>query len=657
MARTVLCVDSDRNLCQVIATALESEGWQVATEFDGERALAAVSQDAPDLLLIDLFLPRRDGFAVLEAIRALPEPVRNTPVVLLSSCSVTPEYTQRAERLGAAALLAKPVPLDKLAAVVAEQLGEPKPEVPVETGRAARPARTDLEGSLERFSFAALLHHLHGLRATGVLHLEVAKKRKWLQLRDGYPTAVRSNLVNECLGNYLVRAGRINQRDLAESRRRMSRGRRQGEILVAMQVLSEDDVSQALRDHAEEKLLEIFRWTNGRFRFQFGAQLDRASGLAKRSPANLILEGVRTRMALSRIDAWFDANAASRVARGEEPFYRFQEVDLRPEHRALLERCGDGRPLGDFRRADEVTRRALYGLVRTGLLELRRDDGTPRAAKPAARPAPKPVPRVEPSPAPKPAPRAAPIARATAAEDESMRADLASAAERFAGLGCFEILGVVESASDDEIRAAYERLAERYHPDRVQASSHAVRDLAERVMAFVEEAHQTLADPRRRAEYRLDRKKADRKAAEREQGLRAVEAERRYQDGEAALRARSYELALRCFGKALELNPDEGEYVAQYGWALHLCHPDDAQIAEEAIEHIKRGIKLAADREKPYLLMGRLCKATGRTQAAEKMFTRAVQLQPDCVEALRELRLINMRREKNKGFIGRLLRR
>ena len=40
-----------------------------------------------------------------------------------------------------------------------------------------------------------------------------------------------------------------------------------------------------------------------------------------------------------------------------------------------------------------------------------------------------------------------------------------------------------------------------------------------------------------------------------------------------------------------------------------------------------------------------------------KMFTRAVQIQPDCVEALRELRLINMRREKEKSFIGRLLRR
>jgi hypothetical protein len=39
------------------------------------------------------------------------------------------------------------------------------------------------------------------------------------------------------------------------------------------------------------------------------------------------------------------------------------------------------------------------------------------------------------------------------------------------------------------------------------------------------------------------------------------------------------------------------------------------------------------------------------------MFARAVQIQPDCLEALRELRLINMRRDKEKGLIRRLLRR
>lgn len=71
---------------------------------------------------------------------------------------------------------------------------------------------------------------------------------------------------------------------------------------------------------------------------------------------------------------------------------------------------------------------------------------------------------------------------------------------------------------------------------------------------------------------------------------------------------------------------------------------------------MKRGLKLARDNEKFYLYLGRLYKAIGGADSAEKMFTRAVRMRPDSVEALRELRLINLRRN-NKGLIGRILRR
>jgi tetratricopeptide (TPR) repeat protein len=173
----------------------------------------------------------------------------------------------------------------------------------------------------------------------------------------------------------------------------------------------------------------------------------------------------------------------------------------------------------------------------------------------------------------------------------------------------------------------------------------------------VEEAFAELGDPRRRQEHMLARRRAGREAAKLEEGRRAVEAELCFQRGQAALRQRSYEDALRCFEQAVEFHPEEGEYHAHLGWALHCQKPDDRKAAEAALRHIKRGIKLASDREKPYLFMGRVCNAIGRSEAAVKMFTRAVQIQPECVEALRELRLIHMRREKEKGFIARILRR
>jgi CheY-like chemotaxis protein len=646
MGRTVLCVENDRNLCQVLAKALGAEGYDVTTEYDGERALALLEDDAPDLVLLDVFLPGLDGFSVLEAIRQLPSPASRTPVGLLCGCSPTPEYTRRAKALDALALLTKPVPLDELVGFVASQLGEAKRPVPVDAkgvGARRKEAERGLSGRLDHFPFPALLHHLHGLRASGVLHLARGRKRKWVQLRDGYPTAVRSNLLNECLGNLLERSGRISQEEMKESQRRMAGGRLQGEILVAMRALSEEEVSQALAEQAEQKLFEIFSWKAGSFRFEFSGVLQKASGLARRSPANLILRGVLTRAPLDRIDAWLRAQQGMTVARCEKPFYRFQEVDLDAEQRRWVESLEGTRCLAEYLEAEEGLRRILYALVMTGILELRGGDGVQRPpVPPPGRPAAPPSPR-----------EAAPLA----AQDEAKRAELTAMAERFAKQNHFEILGVSEKAGDEEIRSAYEQLAERAHPDRVNASSDAVKQLAGQVFRHVETAYATLGDARRRQEYLLERKRADRQAALREEGLRALSAERCFQQGEAALRQRAYETALRLFGQALELYPEEGEYYAHYGWTLHLCHPDNAEMAEEALEHLKRGIKLAPERETPYLLMGRLCKAIGRPGAAEKMFTRAVQIQPDCVEALRELRLINMRRRREKGIIRRILRR
>ena len=63
------------------------------------------------------------------------------------------------------------------------------------------------------------------------------------------------------------------------------------------------------------------------------------------------------------------------------------------------------------------------------------------------------------------------------------------------------------------------------------------------------------------------------------------------------------------------------------------------------MEHLGRALELAGDREKPYLSMGRLPLALGKTVEAQLMFARAVQSQPRCSEALRELRLSTERKQ------------
>jgi DNA-binding response OmpR family regulator/tetratricopeptide (TPR) repeat protein len=654
MAATILCVDDDRHLCRILEKALVREGFKVLTAHDGDEALERLETAKPSLILLDVLLPRRDGFEVLESLRARSDPGTHVPVLMMTGCRVTPQYKERAASLGASAILAKPVPLDTLLARVREQLKEAPPRVASAGRKAAgtaarkpaarKPARGKAEpmrGSFRELGFPHLLHHLHGLRATGVLMLSNGKKRKAVQMRDGYPVAVKSNLMTECLGNLLVKRGVIDEAALQESLRRVKEGEGlQGQILVAMQVFSEDELVRVLREQAEQKLFEVFTWRRGQFQFEIGGRLKRGSELAlEESPANLILRGVRDYMPMEQVDAFLQQRADRFLVAGENPFYRHQDIDLDDAERKLLAGLGAGRPLAPLlRKKDEGLRRTLFGLIATEMIDLREGasgqkaapDGTPAAAKPAA-----------PDPG----------------RDRELRTELAARAERLRGMSYYEMLGVSPETEPPEISAAFDEQARQFHPDRFATASSAVRQLADQVHQLIARAHETLVDPKRRREYEVERKRGERQAAQRAEGRRALDAEIEFQKGEANLRSRDYEIALRYFGEALSKYPEEGEYHAHYGWCLHLCHPDDPTIAQEAIEHAKRGAKLARDREKPFLFLGRLYKVVGKNGMAERMFTRAVQIRPDCVEAMRELRLINLRREKSKGIVRRLLRR
>lgn len=174
---------------------------------------------------------------------------------------------------------------------------------------------------------------------------------------------------------------------------------------------------------------------------------------------------------------------------------------------------------------------------------------------------------------------------------------------------------------------------------------------------MISRANETLSDRTRRLEYIRDRGNQARDAAELEEGQRALQAELEFQKGRVCLRRKSYPQAVAHFEAAVQSYPEEGEYHAYYGWALYLSDPGGPGRLKEALEHVVKGRKLAPNREKVYLFLGRLYKAAEREKIAEKMFARAVQLDPDCVEAIRELRLLNMRRERSKGLVRRILRR
>jgi len=82
--RTILIVEDDGFLVQMYAAKLEMEGFKVVAAIDGEKALRQVKKEVPDLILLDLLLPKKDGFQVLEELKK-DSAVKNVPVVVLSN--------------------------------------------------------------------------------------------------------------------------------------------------------------------------------------------------------------------------------------------------------------------------------------------------------------------------------------------------------------------------------------------------------------------------------------------------------------------------------------------------------------------------------------------------------------------------------------------
>ncbi len=84
MARSVLVVDDEPNIVLSLEFLMKQAGYAVRVARDGEAALDAVKADPPELILLDVMMPKRDGFDVCQTIRANPE-WRNVKIVLLTA--------------------------------------------------------------------------------------------------------------------------------------------------------------------------------------------------------------------------------------------------------------------------------------------------------------------------------------------------------------------------------------------------------------------------------------------------------------------------------------------------------------------------------------------------------------------------------------------
>ena len=121
MAHKILIVDDEPNIVISLEFLMKKEGFEVAVANDGEEALAKVASFSPDLMLLDVMMPKKSGFEVCEALRADPQRA-GLQIVMLTAKGRDTEVA-KGLAIGADAYVTKPFSTKDLAIKVKSMLG------------------------------------------------------------------------------------------------------------------------------------------------------------------------------------------------------------------------------------------------------------------------------------------------------------------------------------------------------------------------------------------------------------------------------------------------------------------------------------------------------------------------------------------------------
>jgi tetratricopeptide (TPR) repeat protein len=490
----------------------------------------------------------------------------------------------------------------------------------------------------------------------------------------------------------------ITEEECEDSIKKMKEsGRQQGTTLIDMGCISPHNLQYALQIQLQVKLFDLFGWEVGEYQFNPKSAVPPATVSLDSSTAAIIYEGVKKKYKLDRLRRVLDGHLETFVIPHADPLFRFQDMELDDDEEKFVSRLKGDRTLReilDLGLNKERAYQIIYALKCSSMITLGeepeedvvgdfdvdvnddefKDTGrltNPMGSVTPADPPPPPVPSRPPPVKDKakgrltehggvPVPRLSDQARAQAArlspEERSLREQLAEQAVRMKKQDYFEVLGVSKNASRAEIKKAYFALAKQYHPDRLYASASAeIRNLADDIFNIISQAHDVLSDDEYREQY-IEEISSGSKRDVSSAVSKILSAEGLFQKGEISLRKREYDRAREYFQEAARLCPEEGEFHAYLGWAMFQSDPKNEESVQAARDHLNQAISLNPKVDKAYLFLGYIYKAMNYREMAEHEFEKAIQCNPDCTEALRELRLISMRRKgKKKG--GGILRR
>jgi CheY-like chemotaxis protein len=124
MGQRILVVEDEKDIILVLRMALEKEGYVISEANDGIEALERVQAEKPDLILLDIMMPKLDGYTVNVRLKDNPETAK-IPVIIITGRGQVQEMLKLREELKSTAYLEKPFTVAMLLEKIKELLGPP----------------------------------------------------------------------------------------------------------------------------------------------------------------------------------------------------------------------------------------------------------------------------------------------------------------------------------------------------------------------------------------------------------------------------------------------------------------------------------------------------------------------------------------------------
>jgi CheY-like chemotaxis protein/Flp pilus assembly protein TadD len=645
MPQRVLIAEDDASFATVLETLLRRQGLVTERVVDGAAALRSLAADPPDLLLLDLQLPRLHGIEVLKKIRQSPS-ARQLPVAIISGVYRGERYVQAARALGVDVYLEKPFRAEALLSAIRPLLAPAGP-----------PAGMTLDRHLRR----ALLG-----RFNGNYLLSAGERQHTLSFADGWPISVQPGFAHANLVDFLRHRGSISAEEFAWCQQE---GEGRPEALVQLGCLDYGALLREMLDYLREELLAAFTRP---FTVRERPLPPTGYPLAVNLP-QIFHHGYQRYLGPAQRQQLLAMQGGQHVVTADE-WYRFINLlSLDAEEKSALARLDGSCTLHQALQGKE----ALVPLMRTlqALGMIRLGAGPSVAVSPGTMPLRAQFNAAEVEmllPAEELLEHFDDLVEQAGAEGEIPAAPLAPlgpslaapvgekvrvTCEALKGKNHYEIFGMAPGKfSFDKLKERYFAMTREYGPDVLMQLSGAEAAMVEQILSMVATAYNTLSDVVKKESY--DELLGSEKIGLGHKGDDKFQAQVQFQSGKVFLEMEDWEAAEKALQDACNIDPENGDYLAHLAWSLYRNprNLNSRAMLEKARQMLNRALVLERSTA-GFAFKGWILMEAGQDSLAESEFNKALKLDARQSLARKGLRTLQEKQEQQKkGLFGRMFK-